>query len=73
MDDTPLGHIVKIRMEKDRKVIKNFTEYERWVRRDWNTFKAKKQLQDKTIDWTAQINAFQNAMAKMFSKDGEQK
>lgn len=33
--DTPLGNIVRIRSEKDPKVIKNFTENEKRIRSKW--------------------------------------
>ncbi len=39
--DTPLGNIVRIRSEKDPKVIKNFTESEKKIRSKWLNKNAK--------------------------------
>lgn len=39
--DTPLGNIVRIRSEKDPKVIKNFTESEKKIRSKWINKNAK--------------------------------
>lgn len=39
--DTPLGNIVRIRSEKDPKVIKNFTENEKRIRSKWLNKNAK--------------------------------
>lgn len=33
--ETPLGHIVSIRSEKDKERLKNFTPEERKIRNDW--------------------------------------
>jgi len=35
MCDTPLGHVVSIRAEKDLKVIKNFTKEQKRIRSEW--------------------------------------
>jgi chromosome segregation ATPase len=42
MEDTPLGKIVSIRGETDRKVIKDFSKEQRKIRSDWQRKKAKK-------------------------------
>lgn len=46
MEDTPLGQIVRIRMEKDPSMLKNFTEHERQIRGEWAQFLAQKALCD---------------------------
>lgn len=33
--ETPLGNIVRIRSEKDSKIIKNFTKEEKRIRSEW--------------------------------------
>lgn len=35
MPDTPLGYVVGIRAEKDSKVIKNYTNDQKKIKRDW--------------------------------------
>lgn len=40
--DTPLGHIVRIRSEKDGERIKNFGKYEKEIRSKWLAFRTKK-------------------------------
>lgn len=42
MPETPLGKIVRIRMEKDSKTLQNYGTYERQVRADWALFKNRK-------------------------------
>ena len=37
--DTPLGRIVRIRAEKDPKIIKNFSESEREIHNEWKKYK----------------------------------
>lgn len=47
MDDTPLGRIVGIRMEKDPEMLKHYTPDQRRIRSEWQQFrveKAQKQL-----------------------------
>lgn len=43
MEETPLGRIVRIRAEEDRKVIAKMTPWQRQIRSEWQAFKAKKQ------------------------------
>lgn len=40
--DTPLGRIVAIRSEKDKKVLKHFTKEQRRIRNEWMQKRAKK-------------------------------
>lgn len=40
MEDTPLGQTVLIRKENDRSRLKNFTQYEHKIRREWREFRA---------------------------------
>lgn len=44
--DTPLGRIVAIRAETDKKVIKNFNSYQKHIYNDWRSRKAKKAAED---------------------------
>lgn len=47
MPDTPLGRIVSIRAEKDRKVIKNFTKEQKRIWNDWKARKTEELKKDK--------------------------
>jgi len=38
MHDTPLGHIVEIRTQKDKNVLKQYGAYEKRIRSDWQKF-----------------------------------
>lgn len=46
MPDTPLGNLVQIRKETDRKVIAKMTAGQRKIRSDWSAFRAKKATRD---------------------------
>ena len=40
MDDTPLGRVVAVRAETDRKTIRRFTPWQRRIRAEWKRFLA---------------------------------
>lgn len=66
--DTPLGHAVSIRSEKDSKKIKEFSEHEKEIRRKWLEFRTIKPVKV----WTEQdkrkvAEHFEKLFAKMFS------
>lgn len=44
MPDTPLGQVVSIRSETDKKVIKSFSPYQKKIYNDWRLRQANKQL-----------------------------
>lgn len=44
MEDTPLGQIVLIRKESDKKRLKSFSPYEHSKRNEWGHFRAKQKL-----------------------------
>lgn len=46
MEDTPLGQIVLIRKENDKKKLKNFGKYEHHIRNQWRNFCAGKKLNE---------------------------
>ena len=46
MPDTPLGHVVSIRSEKDQKVIKSFTPEQKRIYSDWMRKQASKKLEN---------------------------
>lgn len=69
MPDTPLGNIVTIRSEKDRKVIKNFTPAQRKIYNDWRLKRANKQLDNPTI-LNQEMKALEMEFARMFGGGG---
>lgn len=54
MQETPLGHVVSIRMEKDPKILKSFGAYEKKVRTEWALFKSKNMPPNTDNEETAQ-------------------
>lgn len=69
MPDTPLGNIVQIRSEEDKKILKNFTTDQKRIRSEWRNRIAKNV--DK-VTYDDAIIGFQN-MFKQLSQGGENK
>ncbi len=67
--DTPLGNIVRIRSEKDPKVIKNFTESEKKIRSKWLNKNAKQISRE---DYQQAMESIKN-MFKSMAKQNEKK
>lgn len=67
--DTPLGNIVRIRSEKDPKVIKNFTENEKKIRSKWLNKNAKEISHE---DYQQAMESIKN-MFKSIAKQNEKK
>ncbi|SEU32760.1 hypothetical protein SAMN03159358_0152 [Paenibacillus sp. NFR01] len=65
MPDTPLGSIVAIRAEPDRKVIKNFSRDQRRIYNAWRNRQAQEKLQD-TEALDKQMKSMEAAFARMF-------
>ena len=66
-DDTPLGHIVSIRSEKDPKTIKTYGNNEKRIRREWQKFRSKQINKVLTDEEKKQrVSAFQQAMKQAF-------
>lgn len=69
MPDTPLGSIVTIRSEKDRKVIKGFSADQRRIHNDWRQRCAAAKLADpKGLDQATQ--GLETMLANMFGGGG---
>ena len=66
MDDTPLGRIVAVRTETDQKVISKFSTWQRQIRADWNTFKARRMSQQSTEDMEQQMQQLEKMLASAF-------
>jgi len=45
MEDTPLGQVVLIRSENDKKRLKHFTQHEHHIRNQWQNFRARQKLE----------------------------
>lgn len=67
--DTPLGNIVRIRSEKDPKIIKNFTESEKKIRSKWLNKNAKQISRE---DYQQAMESIKN-MFKSMAKQNEKK
>ena len=67
--DTPLGNIVRIRSEKDPKVIKNFTENEKRIRSKWLNKNAKEISHE---DYQQAMESIKN-MFRSIAKQNEKK
>ena len=67
--DTPLGNIVRIRSEKDPKVIKNFTESEKKIRSNWLNKNVKQISQE---DYKQAMENIKNMFISM-AKQNEKK
>lgn len=65
MYDTPLGRVVSIRAEKDKKVIKAFSKEEKRIRDEWLRRKHKK-MQGNQETYNAFWSNFQQTMKKLY-------
>lgn len=65
MGDTPLGYVVSIRSEKDRKKIAEMTEHEKKIRREWQEFKRKNARTYQPQRITMTLEQFQQAMQSL--------
>lgn len=59
--DTPLGYVVQIRSETDSKKVREMTKSEKELRRKWNDFKLKNNVQKR-------IELKSEDISKVFSK-----
>lgn len=67
MDDTPLGRVVAVRAETDRKAISGMNQWQRRIRAEWAAFKAKQLVERSTPEkLRADMDSLEKAMAKMF-------
>ena len=69
MDDTPLGRVVAVRSERDRERIKQFSPWQRRVRAEWATFRAKKALERPPEQLRSEMAQLEKALARMFGGD----
>lgn len=65
MGDTPLGYVVSIRSEKDRKKINEMTNNEKKIRAEWQHFKMKQSKGVAAPKITMTLEQFQRAMKSL--------
>lgn len=67
MDDTPLGRVVAVRSERDRKMLEKFTPQQRKMRSEWAAFRARKAAKAFTDEQLRrQMDDLEQMMAKAF-------
>ena len=66
MADTPLGQVVRIRTEKDPKLLKQFSPEQRRLRREWQKFKASGQKEQPVQDQKQAMANLERMIAGMF-------
>lgn len=67
MDDTPLGRVVAVRAEEDRKVIARMGPWQRRIRAEWSAHVAKKTMTNSTPkQLRAEMDGLEKALARMF-------
>lgn len=65
--DTALGRIVAIRAETDKEVIKNFSDDQRRIWREWRNKSAKQKSKEEVQDY---LEMFKTALVKMAGDGG---
>lgn len=75
MDDTPLGHVVGVRSETNKEIIKNYTNEQRAIRDDWSRFLAsrvtgKEFTKSDEANWDKQMAEMERAFAAAFGQVG---
>lgn len=67
MDNTPLGRVVAVRAETDRKIIAKMSPWQRKIRTRWQRFQAQKQQRTRDpADLRREMLSLQKAMEKLF-------
>lgn len=69
MEDTPLGRVVGIRAEKDKDMIKNFSQEQKQIQADWKKFRAKNSKKIDVDSYNMQMNALENMFASLAGGD----
>lgn len=66
MHDTPLGYVIAIRSEKDRKKISGMTNAEMEIRKKWQQFKAtQKAKMPEKVQYTMTVEQFQAVLKNL--------
>lgn len=66
MDNTPLGRVVEVRGEKDRKVISQMSPWQRKIRSEWQAFIASKAVKKPREELMAQMADLERMLANAF-------
>lgn len=70
MDDTPLGRVVAVRAEEDRKVIARMNPWQRRIRAEWSAHLAKQTMERSTPQQLrTEMDGLEKALAKLFGGD----
>ena len=71
MEDTPLGHIIAIRSEKNKDIIKNFTASQRRIQSEWRSWQAGQAAQNMSReDYNRAMADFERAFASLSGSPG---
>lgn len=66
MEDTPLGRVVQVRMEKDGEVLRRMTPQQKQLRAEWAQFTRKR----REPHYEEDIGRLEAMMAALFGKGG---
>lgn len=66
MDNTPLGRVVAVRGEQDRKMIAQMSSWQRKIRSEWQAFVATKAAKRPESELRAQMASLEKMLAKAF-------
>lgn len=70
LDNTPLGRVVAVRAECDRKVIAHMNPWAKRIRSEWASFRAKKQLRTSSPEQLrVEMAGLEQAIARLFGGD----
>lgn len=70
MDDTPLGRVVAVRAEEDRKIIARMSPWQRRIRAEWSAHLVQKTVERSTPQQLrCEMDGLEKALAKMFGGD----
>lgn len=66
MDDTPLGRVVAVRAETDRKKLAAMGPWARQIRADWQAFLARNAPKSDKAEWRRQMAQLERMIANAF-------
>lgn len=66
LDDTPLGRVVAVRAESDRKTIAQMSPWQRKIRDDWAAFLATRRPKRSREELSAQMAELERMIAQAF-------
>lgn len=66
MDNTPLGRVVAVRGETDRKIISQMNPWHKKIRSEWSAFVASKAAKQSAQELKDQMASLERMLAQMF-------